>query len=44
MKNYAVLFAPEFRLQATLRHSPDLVEEPVALLEAAGSQAAGLSK
>ncbi len=33
MKRYAVLLAPEFRLQATLRHSSYLADEPVALLE-----------
>ena len=38
MKNYAVLLAPEFRLQATLRHSPKLVEQAVALLEAQGTK------
>lgn len=38
MKNYAVLYAPEIRLQATLRYSPNLVEEPVALLEAEGGK------
>ncbi len=38
MKNYAVLFAPEFRLQATLRHQPGRIEQPVALLELQGSK------
>ena len=38
MKNYAVLLAPEFRLQATLRHLPSLVEQPVALLEIQGTK------
>jgi protein ImuB len=34
MKSYAVLLAPEFRLQATLRHSPGMADEPVALIDA----------
>ncbi|HEY0256664.1 MAG TPA: hypothetical protein VGC39_04400, partial [Candidatus Methylacidiphilales bacterium] len=38
MKNYAVLLAPEFRLQATLRYAPGLVEKPVALLEMQGAK------
>ena len=38
MKSYAVLLAPEFRLQATLRHSPKLVEQAVALLEMQGTK------
>jgi len=33
MKRYAVLYAPNFRLQATLRHSPQLAGESVALVE-----------
>jgi protein ImuB len=32
-KSYAVLFAPEFRLQAALRHMPRRSDEPVALLD-----------
>jgi protein ImuB len=38
MKSYAVLLAPEFRLQATLRHTPNRVEQPVALLEMQGTK------
>jgi protein ImuB len=38
MKTYAVLLAPEFRLQATLRHSPGLAEQPAALLEIQASK------
>jgi protein ImuB len=38
MKSYAVLLAPEFRLQATLRYSPNLAESPVALLEVQGTK------
>ena len=38
MKSYAVLLAPEFRLQATLRHSPSRVDEAVALLEMQGAK------
>ena len=34
MKSYAVLFAPEFRVQAVLRHAPGLAGKPVALVEA----------
>jgi len=33
MKNYAVMFAPEFRLQAALRHEPGRRDQAVALLE-----------
>jgi protein ImuB len=33
MKNYAVFLAPEFRLQATLRHSHRMIDEPVALFD-----------
>ncbi len=36
MKTYAVLYAPEFRLQATLRHSHELNDSPVALFETMG--------
>jgi protein ImuB len=38
MKSYAVLFAPEFRLQATLRHLPQLGAKAVALLEIQGTK------
>ena len=38
MKSYAVLFVPEFQLQATLRHTPELMEQPVALLEVDGTK------
>lgn len=38
MKTYAVLYVPEFRLQALLRYSPELTDEPVALLEASGTK------
>ena len=38
MKNYAVLLAPEFRLQATLRYAPNLLTSPVALLELQGTK------
>jgi protein ImuB len=38
MKNYAVLLAPEFRLQATLRHSPSLLDQPVALVVSQGTK------
>ena len=38
MKNHAVLLAPEFRLQATLRHTPERMERPVALLEMDGTK------
>jgi protein ImuB len=38
MKNYAVLFAPEFRLQATLRHAPQLAGHAVALVEPRGTK------
>jgi protein ImuB len=38
MKSYAVLLAPEFRLQAALRHSPQLREKAVALLEIQGAK------
>ena len=38
MKLYAVLFTPEFRLQATLRHAPELVGRAVALVETRGTK------
>jgi protein ImuB len=38
MKSYAVLFAPEFRLQAALRYSPQLRGKAVALLEMQGTK------
>ena len=38
MKRYAVLFAPEFRLQATLRHAPHLDGQSVALLDSEGKK------
>jgi protein ImuB len=38
MKSYVVLLAPEFRLQAALRHSPQLREKAVALLEMQGTK------
>jgi protein ImuB len=38
MKKYAVLFAPDFRLQATLRHAPHLNGYPVALLNSQGKK------
>jgi protein ImuB len=38
MMKYAVLLAPEFRLQATLRHLPDLAGQPVVLLENRGTK------
>jgi len=37
-KTYAVLFAPEFRLQATLRHAPQLAGHAVALVETRGTK------
>ena len=36
MKRYAVLFAPEFRLQAALRHAPRSKGMPCALVETEG--------
>jgi protein ImuB len=36
MKSYVVLLAPEFRIQATLRYSPHLLQRPTALLEVQG--------
>lgn len=40
MKRYAVLYAPDFRLQATLRHSSHSIGEAVALVDvAAGGKA-----
>jgi protein ImuB len=38
MKTYAVLLVPEFRLQATLRHQPELIGQPVALLDIKGTK------
>ena len=38
MKSYAVFLAPEFRLQATLRHQPELLSQPVALLDVQGTK------
>lgn len=38
MTSYAVLLAPEFRLQATLRHTAALATKPVALLEIHGTK------
>jgi protein ImuB len=38
MKKYAVLFAPEFRLQATLRHLPNAANQPAVLLENQGTK------
>jgi protein ImuB len=38
MKSYAVLFAPEFRLQATLRSRPEWIDQPAALLETLGTK------
>jgi protein ImuB len=37
MKTYAVLLAPEFRLQATLRYAPELATHAVALIETQGT-------
>jgi protein ImuB len=38
MKYYAVLYAPEFRLQATLRYYPHLSGQPVALVDSEGKK------
>jgi protein ImuB len=38
MKRYAVLYAPNFRLQATLRYCPLLAGQPVALLDSTGKK------
>lgn len=38
MKRYAVLLAPEFRLQAMLRYLPELTGQPAALLETKGTK------
>jgi protein ImuB len=38
MKKFAVLLVPEFRLQATLRYSLKLIDQPVALLETSGTK------
>jgi protein ImuB len=38
MMNYAVLFAPEFRLQATLRHAPEPAQQPAALVDLIGTR------
>jgi protein ImuB len=44
MKRYAVLYAPNFRLQASLRHSPHLTGEPFALVEVATGGKARVSE
>jgi len=38
MKRYAVLLAPDFRLQATLRHAPQLKDHPVAMVDSRGKK------
>ena len=38
MNRYAVLYAPNFRLQALLRHCPHLAGEPVALVDSEGKK------
>lgn len=38
MKSFAVLYAPNFRIQAVLRHSPELIGKPIALLEDQGAK------
>jgi len=38
MKRYAVLHAPDFRLQSILRHAPHLNDRPVALLDSQGQK------
>ncbi len=38
MKRYAVLLVPDFRLQATLRHAPELQDQPVALVDSRGKK------
>jgi protein ImuB len=38
MKRYAVLYAPNFRLQATLRYCPQLAGQPVGLLDSTGKK------
>jgi protein ImuB len=38
MKRYVVLYAPNFRLQATLRYYPQFTGQPVALLDSAGKK------
>jgi protein ImuB len=37
MKKYAALYVPNFRLQATLRHLPHLIDDPVALVDVVDS-------
>jgi protein ImuB len=39
MNRYAVLYAPNFRLQALVRHHPHLADEPIALVDSRGKKA-----